>query len=258
MSRPNPKRVKDWARGSGWRVKTDRQDPQMLAQYGLEKNPPCYHLLPETVRHLSDLVARQLDLQKLLRSERNRQLQYQQRPWDNEHLTASFETIIFALEKELANIKCNISELLKANETLLAAKKRLLTIPGVGPVLVNHLLVLLSYWSLQTNDQGSAKELVAFVGLDPQPFESGRSVYKRPTISKMGDKVMRQKLYMGALGGIRAQSPLRDFYQRLVGRGKAKRLALVAAARKILVWAWAVFRHGTPFDSAKAAAKKPA
>jgi hypothetical protein len=56
----------------------------------------------------------------------------------------------------------------------------------------------------------------------------------------MGDKLIRQKLYMGALGGIGGQNVLSDFYQRLVGRGKAKRLALVAAARKILVWSWAV------------------
>ena len=74
----------------------------------------------------------------------------------------------------------------------------------------------------------------------------------------MGDSVMREKLYMGVLGGIRAQSPLRDFYQRLVGRGKAKRLALVAAARKILVWAWAVFRNETVFDASLASPKKTA
>jgi hypothetical protein len=56
---------------------------------------------------------------------------------------------------------------------------------------------------------------------------------------------------MGALGGVRGQNPLRTFYQRLVGRGKAKRLALVAAARKILTWAWIVFSRDIPFDPAK-------
>lgn len=72
----------------------------------------------------------------------------------------------------------------------------------------------------------------------------------------MGDKLIRNKLFMAALGGVRGRNVLADFYQRLVGRGKAKRLALVAAARKILVWSWAVFVNEVDFDAAKAAPKQ--
>lgn len=61
----------------------------------------------------------------------------------------------------------------------------------------------------------------------------------------MGDGELRPLLYMGALGAgalwARGNNPLKPFYQRLVGRGKAKKVALVAAARKILVWAWTIF-----------------
>jgi hypothetical protein len=53
---------------------------------------------------------------------------------------------------------------------------------------------------------------------------------------------------MAALGGVRGDNALRAFYQRLVGRDKPKLLALVAAARKMLVWAWAVHRHQLPFS----------
>ncbi|HEV2235364.1 MAG TPA: hypothetical protein VGR57_01775, partial [Ktedonobacterales bacterium] len=54
-----------------------------------------------------------------------------------------------------------------------------------------------------------------------------------------------------AVGALRGHNAVRAFYERLVGRGKAKKLALVAAARKLLVWAWAVFQSGLPFDAAK-------
>ena len=57
----------------------------------------------------------------------------------------------------------------------------------------------------------------------------------------MGDSELRRLLYMGALGGVRGNNPLKPFYQRLVDRGKAKKVALVAASRKILVWAWTIF-----------------
>ena len=59
------------------------------------------------------------------------------------------------------------------------------------------------------------------------------------------------------LGGKRGRNPLREFYQRLVGRGKLKMVALVAAARKILIWAWAVYRTRQLFDPTRLALKTP-
>ena len=57
---------------------------------------------------------------------------------------------------------------------------------------------------------------------------------------------------MSAFGGVRGRNVLRQFYERLVGRGKPKKVALIDAARKVLVWAWAVFRTGLPFDPGRA------
>ena len=107
-------------------------------------------------------------------------------------------------------------------------------------------------WGVLTDGKGDARGLVAYLGLDPKPHESGSSVHKRAGIFRQGDRAMRSRLYMSALGGIKGKnSPLAVFYQRLVGRGKPKKLALVASARKILVWSWAVFRSNTPFDTAR-------
>ena len=63
-------------------------------------------------------------------------------------------------------------------------------------------------------------------------------------------------LFMAALGGKRGKNPLRDFYEGMVGRGKMRMVALIAAARKILLWAWAVFRSHTYFDPSKCAPKR--
>ena len=68
---------------------------------------------------------------------------------------------------------------------------------------------------------------------------------------------MRSLLYMSALGGARGHNVLREFYQRLVAAGKPKKLALIAAARKILVWAWAVFRDHADFDPTRANGAEP-
>ncbi len=61
---------------------------------------------------------------------------------------------------------------------------------------------------------------------------------------------MRTLLYMAAFGGVSGHTPLGHFYRSLIARHKPKKVALVAAARKILVWAWAVFRSAQPFQTA--------
>ena len=130
--------------------------------------------------------------------------------------------------------------------------------PGVGAATAPWLLVLLHRWAVRTDGQGRTKGLVAYVGLDPQPYESGTSVHRRARISHQGAKDLRRRLYYAAFGGVRGQNALRAFYERLVGRRKPKRLALVACARKLLVWAWAVFRTRTAFDPQRASRQRTA
>ncbi len=103
----------------------------------------------------------------------------------------------------------------------------------------------------QSDGEGDSRSLVAYVGLDPQPHESGTSIRRRASISRQGNREFRSRLYMSALGGIKGDNPLRVFYKRLVGRGKPKKVALVASARKVLVWSWAVYRTNTPFDATR-------
>lgn len=201
----------------------------------------------------------------LLRAERNRQQQVQARvgqPGMPAAVPASVGRIIRALEEELAELERQIGEHLRAHPHLEQTQRRLLTVPGVGARNVLPLLVLLFRWQVLTSGvtggggvaTSRIKGLVAYAGLDPQPYQSGTSVRRPARISRQGERRLRSRLYMGALGALRGVNPVRNFYDQLVGRGKAKKLALVAAARKILVWAWAVFHSGAPFDAAKLAA----
>ena len=53
-------------------------------------------------------------------------------------------------------------------------------------------------------------------------------------------------LYMAALSAVRFNPPLRAHYQALLARGKAKKLALVACMRKLLITLNAILRDATP------------
>ena len=253
ISRPNPAQVREWARGRGYRAKTDRVDARMLAHYGAEVQPPLWQPLPAEVNELELLLRRKEDLEQLLRQEKNRQHALGQRPGVPAAVGKSLERVIGALEQELDELEQTIKRHLGQHAELRRLAKRLRSVPGIGVKNVLWVLVVLTHWHTLTEGQGDSKGLVAYCGLDPQPFASGSSVHKRASISRKGNRMMRRRLFLGALGGVRGKNVLRTFYQRLVGRGKPKKAALIAAARKILVWAWAVFRDQTTFDPTKIA-----
>ena len=257
VSLPNPKQVRDWAKGEGKRAKNDRLDAQMLTLFGVKKEPKPHQPLPAEVSELDNLLARRQDLEQMIRQERNRQGDLKDRPGVPASVTQNLQQVLDALEQALSEIEQAIQALLQAHPRLQTHLERLLALPGIGKKNVLPLLVLLERWHTLTHGLGSAKGLTALAGLDPQVYESGSSVRKHRAISRMGDKEVRRLLYMGVLGGVRGDNPLRTFYQKLVGRGKAKKLALVAASRKLLTWAWAVFASGTDWNPALYSTQQP-
>ena len=251
VSLPNPYQVRQWAKGCGIRAKTDPHDAILLTRYGAAQKPPTFTPPSEEIELLENLLARLTNLETMLRQEKNRQQAAQKKPTRSAASEASLEQSIAFLEQQIEGMKQAIAEHVASHPTLLERKKQLLSVPGVGQKNVCFLLVLLSRFAQMTDGNGTSKSLTAYVGLDPVPYQSGTSVYKRPRISRQGSGQMRHYLFLGALGGVRGNNPLRDFYHRLVGRGKAKKVALIAAARKILVWSWAIFQQQTYFDAAR-------
>jgi transposase len=94
----------------------------------------------------------------------------------------------------------------------------------------------------------TATAAAAYAGLVPMVRESGRSVRGRPQIGHAGNKRLRTALYLATFNATRFNPVIREFYERLRARGKPKKVARCAAARKLLQIAWAVVTTGIPFD----------
>ena len=90
-------------------------------------------------------------------------------------------------------------------------------------------------------------------GSTPPRTSRAPSVRGAGHISKTGNARLRQAAYMAAVSAVRYNPPLRAFYQRLVARGKSKKLALVAAARKLLALMVTLLQTGRDFDPTWAA-----
>jgi transposase len=245
----NPLQVRRWADGVGVRAKTDRQDALLLARYGASIQPPAQDEMDEGAAELDELLRRQSDLEKLQRAERNRLEQANHKPRTPAAVRQSLERTLQTLQQELQALAEAIEQLLKQREELHYLRQLLRSAPAIGEKLSLEMVVLCHHFWAYTAGQGRGKQLVALLGLDPQPHESGKSK-KRTFISHQGSAPLRAKLYCAALGGVRGNNPLRAFYHRLLAAGKPKKVALVACARKVLTWVWAIFTSNTPFDAA--------
>ena len=251
VSLPNPANVRSWYKGIGKRAKTDKQDAMMLAHFGFVQQPFLWKPLPDDVAELESILDRLDDLNEILRSEQNRLESQENRQVCHNVSQKSLQDNISYLQKQIEILEEAIKNYFDTHPHLKEQLKNLKTVPGVGNKLSPYLVVALNRFSVLTEGNGTSKAITAYYGLDPQPKESGISVYKRPSISRQGDRHIRHLLYMGALGGIRGNNPLRAFYQRLVGKDKKAKVAIVASARKIIVWCWAIFRQNSSFDSSR-------
>ena len=96
----------------------------------------------------------------------------------------------------------------------------------------------------------SARALVAHVGIAPRHRQSGISVWGKSHLAKEGDKRLRCILYMSTLVGIVPNPILKKFYQRLLAKGKPKKVALIACMRKLLLIVRAILIKQVPFNPA--------
>lgn len=92
-----------------------------------------------------------------------------------------------------------------------------------------------------------AAALASYAGLVPALRHSGKRTRARAPCTPWGNARLRRGLYMATLSAVRHNPWLTAFYQRLVARGKPKRLALVAAMRKLLTAIYSVAMRRQPF-----------
>jgi transposase len=121
--------------------------------------------------------------------------------------------------------------------------RRLLELVGIGPNGAWLLVFELFAWRQFAN----RKQVGGCVGLTPTPYDSGTS-HREQGISKAGNRRLRRLLVELAWFWLRWQpdSALSRWYQRRFGQGnqRARKIGVVALARKLLIALWKYLKHG--------------
>ncbi|MEW6432370.1 MAG: IS110 family transposase [Myxococcota bacterium] len=121
--------------------------------------------------------------------------------------------------------------------------KLLTTIDGIGSGTAARLIAVLG----DPSDFRDERALAAYVGVVPALRQSGKRQPTRAAATTIGNAALRTALYMPTLTAVRKNAWLKRFYECLVAAGKPKKLALIAAMRKLLHAIYSVAKHRRAF-----------
>ena len=232
----NPRQVRDFARATGHNAKTDRMDAKVLAQFASVLKPEPRPMKDDTESEMTALVRRRSQLVQTQTMERNRK-----KLVTSAIVIASLERSLSSLKQEIATIEKAIDELIEAMPAAKERNRQYRSVPGVGRRLSSTLL-----GDMPELGRISHKQASALVGVAPLNWDSG--IFRGRRAIWGGRSQVRTVLYMATLSAVRCNPVLRAFYQRLVAKGKAKKLALIACMRKLLIILNAIAAQNTQWQ----------
>jgi len=230
----NPLVIRRFSQMRMMRTKTDKKDAVMIAEYGKTEHPTQWKPEESYVLELKQMQAYTEQLNKSRTSFLRQAEAFSQNPVKCLVMTKSLSKMIENIEKEIAIIEAQMEALVKNHHEHLF--NQIQSIPGLGKKTSMQLIVLSGGFTKFEN----AKQLSSYVGLSPRIFESGTSVKGRAKICKMGMGRVRAMLYVCAWTAKKCNKACKELYDRLLEKGKAKKLALIAVANKLLKQAFAI------------------
>jgi transposase len=203
--------------------KTDQIDAAIITRFGEVVQPRLAAKPTENEKKLRALVHRRDQILRQIGAERNRLQQTADAETKEmmENAVAFYKMQIKTIDKRIAEVVSKSDELAPKAEVLSSC-------PGVGVVTVGILLA-----ELPELGQLNRGQVAKLVGVAPIARNSGQKEGKRSPHA--GRSMVRKVLYMAALVATKYNPVMHRFYQRLLAKGKPRKLAIVAVMRKLLI-----------------------
>ena len=219
----NARQVRDFARAKNRLAKTDRIDAGLIADLTFQPKPlplpdPLQEQLLALVKHRSHLLTQITQNNNLTQTVTDKNL-----------LRLIAKTVAF-LQKQVVQLEALMQTKVAPSPDLLAKVDRLRQVQGIGVLTATALVALMPELGSLSDTQAAALAGVAPFNRDSGQFRGQRHIFG-------GRSQVRSLLYMAALVASRHNPVLRVLYLRLLTRGKAKKLALTALMRKLIVLA---------------------
>ncbi|MDJ0702667.1 MAG: IS110 family transposase [Leptolyngbyaceae cyanobacterium MO_188.B28] len=231
----NPRKVKGLAISLG-KAKTDKLDAYVLAQFAQTIQPQPLPKIKANAQQLSDLTRRRAQLVEMQVAEKNR---LSSAPVS---IQSDIKAHLKQLKERIEALNAEIQTLTQAEENWSRKQEILISFKGIGPV--TSALCLAELPELGTLTE---KQIARLVGVAPINHDSGQNKGKR--MISGGRASVRCGLYIATLVATRFNPVIKAFYQRLLERGKLKKVALIACTRKLLVILNAMIRDNKTWQA---------
>lgn len=243
LSVVNPLSVKRFIQMKLCRNKTDKSDSKMIQNYAESEHPKPW-------KPKEDYVSLSSDIQSVVRNYLKDQTRLKNKLHSLESkgvkavkLIESIKKMIRNIAKEITLLEEELEQIIKENEAELLT--HLQSIPGLGKKTAMQLISSTNGFRNFENH----KQLISFLGLAPMEYSSGTSVRKQSKISKTGHPQVRNHLFMCSFTACIHNPQCKALYDRIVAKGKSKKLALIAVCNKLLKQAFAIAKSGVIYDS---------
>lgn len=238
----NPRQVRAFAKAIGQLAKTDRLDAGVLAHFAAAIKPPLRPLKSTDEQELEALMGRRGQLIEMLVAEKNRR-----NSATSEVVRETIKEHIDWLEDRIAELDEQLQARLVSSATWQNKDAILQSVPGIGRVVSFSLLAELP--ELGTLNRQRISKLV---GVAPLNCDSGQQRGVRHIFG--GRARVRSMLYMATFTAMRFNPVIKEFYQRLLAKGKPYKVAITACMRKLLSIINLMVRNQTLWRSASVSA----
>lgn len=237
-----PNKIRNYAKSLESKSKTDPIDSATITRFALERKQSLWSPPDPKIKAIRDL-AREYQNLKAMATEVKNHVHAKEHAFSYQKASMKRKQKLIAfLDKQTKQILEEITKIVNSIPELEQKISKLVTIKGVGFITIVTVLA-------ETNcfeHVSSAKQLASYAGLDVVFNDSGKRKGKT-SISKKGNKFIRKAIFMPALSASRHNHHLKELYKRLVAKGKNKKAALIAVARKLLLLIYAIWKNDTEY-----------
>ncbi len=228
----NPRQTHHYALAHGYIEKTDTIDAKVIRLFGEHIEVHLAKPMTEREKQFRAISRRRVQVLTMINQEENRKTLCRDKA-SVEFIDESLKMLKTQLKSLDSMLKKYIKELSKDTPSV----QIVASVPGVGPVTTAALCT-----ELPELGKISRGQITKLVGVAPMAKQSGETEGKRR--ARGGRVTVRRALYMAALAATKCNPVIAKFYQRLLQRGKPKKLALIACMRKLLLIIHDMVRNG--------------
>lgn len=240
----NPLQISNFSKMKLSKVKTDKSDAKLITEYG-RMNIEC--LKPydfpdagiQSVNQLEAVISQLIKQRTALTNQLEALEQYKD----------ICKEAAVALKKTITYLSAKITELEKKQQDYIdkdnkTLRENISSVIGIGNSTACMLIAVTNGF----NNFENFKQVSSYFGCCPRVYQSGSSVKRRGSISKIGMASVRTRLYLCALSAKQYNPKCKELFERLIENGKPFKVAMMAVVNKLIKQVFAIVRKNEKFD----------